>query len=327
MNRNDGHRGIELGLWTRIAALASAALLSALGLTSCAHGASAPPSLPGTADRYAQIEATQLHYVESGEGTPVLLIPGWMQTSYVWRDVIPSLTKSGFRVIAVDPRGMGASSRPADGYDTGRVAGELHNLMTKLGHSRYMVVGHDIGVWIGYALASDHPEAVERLVVVEGSIPGLLAPADVFMPQDKSLFFWHFMFNQQRDLPEALIQGRERAFLGWLFDHWGYKPNTIALDVYANTYSAPGALSAQLAYYRAFPETMAQNKRRAERKLPMPVLALGGDHSKRDLQLAIMQPLAADVRGAILRDCGHFAPEECPGDVATHVTPFLKGER
>ena len=279
-------------------------------------------------DNYVEIDDIKMHYVSGGEGPPVLLLPGWLQTWYAWRAVMPALTDAGFQVIAADFRGMGQSSRPMSGYDTGQIAKDLNALMQRLGHRRYAVVGHDIGMWVGYALAADHPAAVERVALVEGGIPGLLnPPPQVLMPQAQSAFFWQFMFNQQPDLPEMLIQGHERAFMGYLFDKWAYRPERIALDEYADVYSVPGGLRAQMAYYRAFPETIAQNTERAKRRLAMPVLVLGGDHGVRDLPQTMLRPVATHVRGGVLQNCGHFAPEECPEAVLAELLPFLKESR
>jgi pimeloyl-ACP methyl ester carboxylesterase len=240
---------------------------------------------------------------------------------------MPALTAAGFRVIAVDPRGIGQSSRPANGYDMGRVAADLHYLMHQLGHERYAVLGHDIGMWIGYALASDYPQSVERLGIMEAVIPGLARSPMVFVSPAENVFLWHFMFNQLPDLPEMLIQGRERAYLAWMFDQWSYKRDAVALDAYVEAYSAPGALRAGFAYYRTIPETIAQNARRAERKLPMPVLALGAEHATAGAPFTTMQPVTVDLRGSILPGCGHFVPEECPDALLDHVIPFLRSER
>jgi pimeloyl-ACP methyl ester carboxylesterase len=279
-------------------------------------------------DGYVEIDDIKMHYVSGGEGPPVLLLPGWLQTWYAWRGVMPALADAGFHVIVVDFRGMGHSSRPMSGYDTGQIAQDLSALMQRLGHQRYAVVGHDIGMWVGYALAADHPKAVERVALVEGGIPGLLnPPPEVMMPQAQSAFFWQFMFNQQPDLPEMLIQGHERAFMSYLFGKWAYRPERIALDEYADIYSMPGGLRAQMAYYRAFPETLAQNTRRARHKLVMPVLALGGDHGVRDLPQTMLRPVATHVRGGVLQACGHFAPEECPEALLAELLPFLNESR
>jgi pimeloyl-ACP methyl ester carboxylesterase len=279
-------------------------------------------------DGYAEVGEVKLHYVIGGRGPAVLLLPGWLQTWYAWRAVMPALADAGFQVIVADPRGMGHSSRPASGYDTGQAAQDLHGLMQHLGHKRYAVVGHDIGMWIGYALAADHPEAVERVALVEGGIPGLLKPApEVLMPQAQSAFFWQFMFNQQPDLPELLIQGHERAFMGYLFDKWAFHPERIAIDVYADVYSVAGGMRPQMNYYRAFPETIAQNEKRAQRPLTMPVLGLGGDHGVRDLPLTMLKPVATHLRGTVLKECGHFAPEECPDALLAELVPFLREGR
>ncbi|MFG2094031.1 alpha/beta fold hydrolase [Streptomyces sp. NPDC048612] len=76
-----------------------------------------------------------------------------------------------FRVIAVDPRGVGPSDRPHGGYDTGTVAAELVALMRALGHERFAMVGHDVGMWLGYALAADHRDALERLALLRRHPP------------------------------------------------------------------------------------------------------------------------------------------------------------
>lgn len=283
---------------------------------------------PRFSHHYARVGEIKLHYVAGGEGYPVLLVPGWLQTWYAWRDIMSPLADAGFHVIAVDLRGMGHSTRPLAGYDTGQLGRDLSVLMSHLGHRRYALVGHDIGMWVGYAVAADEPDTVERLVVLEGGIPGLIQPSpEVLMPQAQSAFFWQFMFNQQPDLPELLIEGRESPFMNYLFHKWSYRPDRIASDIYVDTYSSPGSMRAQMAYYRAFPETMTQNVERARKKLTMPVLALGGDHGVGDLPHMMLKPVAADVRGGIIENCGHFAPEESPEGLFAQLLPFLQEDR
>jgi pimeloyl-ACP methyl ester carboxylesterase len=294
--------------------------------TDITHGFKSNDAQKGLTHGYLNVDDVTMHHVSVGDGPPVLLIPGWPQTWYVWRRMLPAIAAAGFRAIAVDPRGLGQSSRPADGYDTGRVAADLHALMTVLGHERYAVVGHDIGMWIGYALASDTPQAVERLAIMEAVIPGLADAPPIFVPQKENIFLWHFMFNQLADLPEMLIQGRERAYLSWMFDQWSYLREEIAVDVYVEAYSAPGALRGGFSYYRAIPETVAQNVERAKRRLQMPVLALGAEHATKDAPLVTMETAAVDLRGAVLPGCGHFMPEECPDAVLKHLIPFLQGK-
>lgn len=199
---------------------------------------------------YLQVNGRRLHCVVAGEGRPVLLIPGWPQTWYTWRHVMQALAAAGFQAIAVDPPGIGDSDKPAGGYDTGSIGAALHAMMAQLGHERYQLVGHDIGMWIGYAMASDFPQAVERLVLTEAVIPGLAPPPPIFVAPEENIFLWHFMFNQLADLPETLTQGREREYLGYIFNRWSYRRDRVAAEVYIAAYSAPGGLRAGFDYYR-----------------------------------------------------------------------------
>ena len=102
--------------------------------------------------RLVEVNGLRLHAVTGGEGPPLLLINGWPQTWYAWREVMPALARE-HTVVAVDPRGAGLSDKPVDGYDAGTLAADLVALMAALGHERFDVVGHDIGMWTGYALA------------------------------------------------------------------------------------------------------------------------------------------------------------------------------
>jgi pimeloyl-ACP methyl ester carboxylesterase len=169
----------------------------------------------------ALVAGVRLHFVEGGEGAPILLLPGWPQSWYVWRYVMPLLASAGRRVIALDPRGMGDSDRPASGYDMGTVAAEIHGFVEALGlraSGPLDVVGHDVGTWIGYAYAADWPSDVRRLALFDAALPGISPPPAAGIPSaDVNLRTWHFAFNRLDDLPEILLAGREREFLTWLF--------------------------------------------------------------------------------------------------------------
>lgn len=219
----------------------------------------------GFHDGYASVndDRVRLHYFIGGKGQALLLIPGWPQTAYTWHKVMPELAKH-FTVIAVDPRGLGDSSRPLTGYDTDNVAKDLHELMQSLGHRHYKVVGHDLGMWIAYPLAALYPEEVKRVVLSEAGIPGL-------DPQRA----WHFAFNQLVDLPEALVAGKEEFYINWLINSFAYRSADVAIDEYVRAYSKPGAMRAGFAYYRAIPQSAEQNRKHALTPLKMPVLTMG----------------------------------------------------
>jgi pimeloyl-ACP methyl ester carboxylesterase len=277
----------------------------------------------GFHSQFADVNGVKLHYLEGGEGRrTIVLIPGWPQTWYVWRKIMPELAKS-YRVIAVDTRGMGDSSRPETGYDTQTAADDISAWLSKLGVASYSVVGHDVGMWIAYPLAARNPHAVEKLVMTEAAIPGVTAWPPMLLPAEANAGMTQFMFNQLRDLPEFLVAGREAAYLSWVVDHMAYRPDRVAVDEYVRAYSVPGAMKAGFEYYRAIPLTTQQNQVLKRQKLSMPVLAIGGVVGAGRGTIETMQLVADDVQGEIIEQCGHYTPEECPEAFLRLLKPFL----
>lgn len=274
---------------------------------------------------YAQVNGVRLHYVMGGSGEPLLLIPGWPQSWYAWRHIMPSLAKK-YTVIAVDPRGVGDSDKANSGYDFSNLATDMAELMKQLGYDSYRVVGHDVGMWIGYATAAKYPERVKSLAVIEAVIPGVAEAPTIFQPPAKNKKDWHFMFNQLPDLPETLIKGKEREYLSWLFDNKASRTSAISpadLDEYVRIYSIPGSVRSSFGFYRAIPQSMKQAQKWQQQKLPMPVLAIGGTNSTGLGPLETMKKVANNVDGGEIAGCGHYLPEECPKELLQELNDFM----
>jgi pimeloyl-ACP methyl ester carboxylesterase len=267
----------------------------------------------------------RLHTVQGGAGQPLLLVGGWPQNWYVWRFVMPRLAEH-FRVVAVDPRGVGRSDKPHGGYDTGAVAAELVALMRTLGHERFAMAGHDVGMWIGYALAADHGDVVERLALLDATIPGLAPVIPVFGPEAQNDLLWHFAFNRKRSVNEQLVRGREHIYYGDQFRHKAVRPlPESAVDFYIESIARdPEALRASFDYYRATDDNMAQNNRRKEYPLTMPVLGVAGSGGQGERLGALLGPVTEVLDSIVLPDCGHYVPEECPAALLDHLLPFLR---
>jgi len=279
------------------------------------------------------VNGVRLNFVEGGSGAPILLLPGWPQSWYVWRYVMPLLVAGGRRIIALDPRGMGDSDRPASAYDMRTVAAEIHGVAEALGltaNGAIDVVGHDIGTWIGYAYAAEWPEDVKRLAVFDAALPGITPPPPPGIPSvEANAKTWHFAFNRLDDLPEILLQGREREFLTWLFRAKAARAWVITpadLDEYVRVNSGAGAIRAALSYYRhnLDPDGLARSRARAERKLAIPVLAFGADAGVGPALIETMRLVATEVHGGIFADCGHYMPEEAPRAVADQILGFMR---
>jgi pimeloyl-ACP methyl ester carboxylesterase len=288
-----------------------------------------PPHLPAGfsrtfRSRFIDAGKVRLHAVIGGEGPPLLLVHGWPENWYAWRRVMPALARD-FEVIAVDQRGIGRSDKPADGYDTGTLAGDLVALMDALGHERFAVVGHDTGHFISYALAADHPNRVARVALLEvPGPPGATPSPPLFVPEPINNKVWHIPFNRVDKVPEQLIRGREDIYFGYEFAiQAGKKLPEEVVRYYVHLVSNPDALRGSLGFYRAWDATIAQNAQRKNRPLTMPVLAIGGEASWGDLVGDAMKSLANDVQSVVIPGTGHWLAEEAPRELLAALTPFL----
>lgn len=287
------------------------------------------PNLPaGFTDtftsRYIDTGQLRQHAVIGGEGPPLLLVHGWPQTWYAWRLVMPALARD-FSVVAPDQRGIGLTGKPQDGYDTGTLAADLVALMDALGHRRFAVVGHDTGMWIGYALAADHPDRLDRLAVAETPLPGVSPSPPLLGNSHLNDRLWHFAFNRLAEVNDQLVIGREEIYFGWQFASKAAKElPTYAVRHYVDTLAAsPDALHASFAIYRALDTTIAQNQQRATRRLTLPVLAIGGAQSLGEAVGTTMKLAADDVQSLVIPGCGHHPAEETPEEMLAALTTFL----
>jgi pimeloyl-ACP methyl ester carboxylesterase len=273
--------------------------------------------------RYIDTGGLRQHVVTGGDGPPLLLVHGWPQTWYAWRLVMPELARH-FTVVAPDQRGCGLSAKPEDGYDTGTLAGDLVTLMDALGYRRFAVVGHDTGMWIGYALAADHPGRIDRLAVAETPLPGVSPSPPLFANAHLNNALWHFAFNRLAAVNDQLVTGREEVYFGWQFATKAARPlPSYAVRHYIDTLAArPEALHASFAIYRALDATIAQNQQRKTRRLALPVLGIGGEKSLRDQVAAAMKLAADDVQTLVIPGCGHHPAEETLAALTAFLAPY-----
>src|SRR4249920_80983 len=239
--------------------------------------------------------------------------------------LMPALARD-FSVVAVDQRGIGLSDKPRDGYDTGTLASDLVKLMDALGHQRFAIYGTDTGIPIAYAMAADHPDRVERLAVSEAPLPGISPSPPLLLPPPLNARLWHLTFNQLPQINEQLVTGREDIFFGAEFDAsagTGKLPGD-AVKYYIDTLAAdPDHLRGSFEFYRAIPATSAQNQQRKERRLTLPVLAIGGAESSGEGVGNTMRLAADDVQSLVIPGCGHWVAEQAPEQLLTALTTFL----
>jgi pimeloyl-ACP methyl ester carboxylesterase len=300
----------------------SAGLPTPEGPGSVSGAPNLPAGFTGTfTSRYVDTGELRLHAVTGGEGPPLLLVHGWPQFWYQFRLIMPALARD-FSVVAVDQRGIGLSGKPQDGYDSATLANDLVALMDALGHQRFALYGTDVGMPIAYALAADHRDRVDRLA----PLPGISPSPPLFLPPPLNAMLWHLAFNQLPKVNEQLVTGREDIFFGAEFDA-SAGTNKLPADVvgyYIDTLASdPDHLRGSFEFYRAIPTTAAQNEKRKERRLTLPVLAIGGAESSGEGVGNTMMLAADDVETLVIPGCGHWVAEQAPGELLAALTAFL----
>lgn len=251
------------------------------------------------------VDGGALHYVRGGSGPPLVLLHGWPQTWWGWSKVMPELARN-HTVIAFDLPGAGYSSIPADGYDKATTAARIREGVQRLGFDKVSILSHDTGALVAYPYARDYPEEVERMAVLETPLSG-------FGLEDFYGISWHLGFNQTAaPVPETIVDNEDvPTYLGWLFSGSRY-PERIDQEVYFRAYSHPARRTAGYDYYRAFADDAADNQANADRRLSMPVLAMGAEFAFGPMVANSFSQVADDVRGVVAPDSGHWIPEENP---------------
>ena len=240
---------------------------------------------------YARVNDIDIHYVEAGDGPLVVLLHGFPEFWYGWRQQIAPLVKAGFRVVAPDLRGYNLSSR-LEGfteYTADKPAEDIRGLIHELGAESAMVVGHDWGGSVAWTLAMNHPEVVDRLAILNAAHPrklneGLKTPRQL-------LRSWYFFYFQFPWLPERRARRWHwRFFKRFLRDA---RPAFSAeeLDRYVEAWSQPGAAKAMIDYYRA---AVRLGSKQEVRTVTAPTLVIWGQ-GDRYLGPKLAEPHQEDV--------------------------------
>src|SRR3989442_5156157 len=248
-------------------------------LTCSSLSATAAKVPAGFTERDAEVNGVRIHYSIGGKGSPVVLLHGYAQTSYMWNPVMPLLAKP-HTVIVPDLRGAGGSAKPESGYDKKNMAVDIHDLVKSLGFNRASVVGHDIGLMVAYAYAAQFPQETDRLVLMDAFLPGIGNWKDVWLMRD----LWHFHFYGET--PMALVKGRERIYLEHFWNDFAADRNHSLPEadrrIYAQAFAQPGAIHAGFEYFHNFERDAQEFAQLGATRLAMPVLVLTGEKASGD---------------------------------------------
>lgn len=276
---------------------------------------------------YATVNGIKLHYVEEGQGPLVIMLHGFPEFWYSWRSQIPALSKK-YRVVVPDMRGYNLSDKPQglDNYKMDLLATDIKQLVHALGEKQAIIVGHDWGGAVSWALASMYPEVVSKLAVLNIPHPAEMKKA-LYGGNLRQLMrsYYIFMFQLPR-IPEWFISRNPYQFFKRTFISFSPKRKGATeeeLNEYVKAYTQPGGLTGIINYYRATIQKPVSIK--AEKPLPMPVLMLWGEHDK-----ALGKELTYNTKKycdnlEIIYDptSGHFIQHDNPEWVNEKLLAFL----
>ncbi|KAI1338706.1 alpha/beta-hydrolase [Xylariaceae sp. FL0016] len=282
---------------------------------------------PGVSIAYIDCEARP---AESQRGV-IVLIHGFPQTSYQFRHVIDPLANAGYRVLAPDYRGAGASSKPLSGFTKSVMAQDIVHLLDVLEiRESVHVVGHDIGGMIAFAMAARHRSRVATVNWGECPLPGTSDYKEDRTTNAVQNF--HFIFHSVPDLPLALVSGRERIYLTHFYRKLAFNADAIQeedVDCYVRAYGQPGAMRCAFETYRVFEDDARENQEwiEAHGKLKMPALSLSGGESR---LLGAARTMFAEVHDdgtfevAFVPDASHYIAEENPKGFVRETLRFIE---
>ena len=263
-----------------------------------------------------------------GGGTPVVLLHGHPRTHTTWHEVAQRLAAE-HTVVCPDLRGYGGSTLPPDAPDHAQsskraMARDVVELLARLGHERFAVVGHDRGALVAFRAAMDHPTRVSHLVVMDG-LPVIehLERTDARFAQA----WWHWWFLGQSDKPAERVINADP-------DAWYRTPPPEAIGAlnHADLWAAlrdHNVVHGMCEDYRAglgIDRDHDEADRAAGRRIACPTLLLESDRDDLDIHgdpAAIWEPwLQQPLRHQVISS-GHHQAEEAPEEVAEAIVAFL----
>ena len=272
--------------------------------------------------------SVRLHAVAAGprDGQVVLLLHGFPEFWYGWRNQIEPLANAGYRVIVPDQRGYNLSSKPAGvaPYALTKLVSDVIAVVDQLGQQRIFLAGHDWGAAVAWSTALLHPQRIAKLAVLNVPHPSVMRRFLTSHPR-QTLRSWYMFFFQLPWLPEAVFSAfHSRIGAGSLLR--SSRPGTFSpedLARYREAWSQPGALTAMMNWYRAL---FRHRAKFPDRTVHVPTRILWGERDAFLLTEMAHQSLRYCTSAELFTFAGasHWLQHEEPARVSELLLEFFK---
>ncbi|MEM3526078.1 MAG: alpha/beta hydrolase [Candidatus Jordarchaeaceae archaeon] len=282
--------------------------------------------------KFVETNGIRLHCVVQGKGKLMVMLHGFPDFWYSWRYQIPVMSKY-FRVVAPDMRGYNESEKPegVEKYSLNLLVEDVMGLIKAFGEEKAIIVGHDWGAIVSWAFAMTHPEATERLIIMNVPHPAVWQEKAKYIPRQLQKS-WYIFFFQKEKVPESYLSRNNYMVLRETLRTSTFKKNVFSeedLAKFVEAWSKPGALTASINYYRANlrPEIFMEEIPLKFPKITSPTLVIWGEE---DLALTLEVSKGAekyiDAPYTIkyIPKCGHWVQNEKPELVNKYILDFLK---
>lgn len=280
--------------------------------------------------KYITIDDVTLHCKVAGSGKLMILLHGFPEFWYSWRQQIPALAEH-FTVAVPDMRGYNQSSKPKGiyHYRPEALVNDVCGLIKALGHEKAIIVGHDWGGAVAWWFASLYPEMTERLIVLNMPHPAELQK-QLLTNWAQLKRSWYIFFFQLPYLPERYLTKNLRGFFTQALRGWCYNKNAFSdadIDAYVQAYNQPGAFTTPINYYRASWRYPIKANGRKPVKITAPTLLLFGENDKalgKELTYNTQNYCAGSLQILYQPQCSHWIQHERPNWVNSQILAFCE---
>lgn len=291
--------------------------------------------------RTVRANGIALHIAELGEGPLVVLLHGMPLFWWTFAQQLIDLADAGFRAVAVDLRGYGASDKPPRGYDATTLAADVAQLIPALGEQDATIVGNDVGGLLAWTLAAQHPERVRRIAVLGAAHPLRLRSAVLSVRSEQRHASGYAIRKFQLPRYGERLLTKDDAFITELFATWsgprwrGTPDYVAAIGRYAEAMRIHPVAHCSLEFFRWALRSVPRpdGRRYAESMrtpISRPVLQLQGDFDGCVLPSTAQgsaRYVTGDYQWRLLTGVGHFPQQEAPEAVSDELIRWAELDR